>query len=464
MKSDLTQWMNHLLVRLGIQAHVADLWDQAVTILLILCLAVLSAFVMRFLLVNVMYHFVRNHKVSHLWLNIHSLKIIAYFAPVAIIYTLIPLAFPPGAKALPWIERICGIYIIVTIIVLINELLKLAFDIFNRREEFRDRPLKGALQILQVILFFVGTIVIVGVLIHRSPARLLTGLGASAAVLMLIFKDSILGFVSGIMLSANHMLRPGDWITMPSYNVDGTVMEVTLNTVKIENFDNTITTIPPYALITSSFQNWRGMEESGGRRIMRSVNIDIGSVRFCTPEMLERYKQLPYMKEYLERHRYEVPKPGTADASAAIPSGETQPSTSAPSAQDAPSGDAAAADGDPAQEFAFTNIGLFRAYLTLYIEHLSVANLDLTYMVRHLQPTEYGIPIQLYFFSKEKEWVAYEGIQADVFDHVMAIAPCFDLEIYQQPSGGDLHTLGRGTVSRTEKQEGPVAKENAAKI
>lgn len=235
---------------------------------------------------------------------------------------------------------------------------------------------------------------------------------------MLIFKDSILGFVSGIQLSINDMLRAGDWISMPKYDVDGTVLDVSLTTVKIENFDNTVTTIPPYTLTSDSFKNWRAMSESGGRRVMRSVNIDINSVRFCTPEMLEKYKRFALVRDYIEQEENKL---------------ETQ---------------RAKLNLDPATTFDTlrqSNIGIFRAYLNLYLKNLKVVNHDLTCMVRQLQPTETGIPIQLYFFSNIKEWVAYEGVQADVFDHIMSVIREFDLYIYQGFSGQDLQQSISGT-------------------
>ena len=282
-----------------------------------------------------------------------------------------------------FIRRICLIYIIITFLSFVNSFLKAVYSVYSEKEQFRDRPLKGMLQTMQVILWLVGGIVVVGELIGRDPLSLLAGLGASAAILMLVFKDSIMGFVSGVQLSANDMLKVGDWIEMPKYGANGTVIEVTLNTVKVRNWDNTITTIPPYLLVSDSFQNWRGMRESGGRRVKRSINIDMTSVRFCTPEMLAKYRN-----------------------------GRSQ-----------------------------TNLGVFRAYLTAYLKSLPDVNQELTCMVRQLQPTDRGIPIELYFFCALKDWVPYEGVQADVFDHVLAIIPEFDLQVFQSPSGRDFQRV-----------------------
>ena len=278
----------------------------------------------------------------------------------------------------------------------------------------RDRPLKGLLQTLQVSLWSIGIIVVVAELLGKSPFSLLAGLGASAAILMLVFKDSIMGFVSGVQLSANDMLKVGDWITMPKYGADGIVIEVTLNTVKVRNFDNTITTIPPYLLVSDSFQNWRGMRESGGRRVKRSINIDMTSVRFCTPEMLEKYRKIQLLKDYIEQTEAVVEaynKENGIDNEVLV-NGRRQ-----------------------------TNLGVFRAYLTAYLKSLPVVNTELNCMVRHLQPTDHGLPVELYFFSTIKDWIPYEGVQADVFDHVLAIIPEFDLRAFQSPSGSDLRRL-----------------------
>lgn len=241
---------------------------------------------------------------------------------------------------------------------------------YSEKEQLRDRPLKGMLQTVQVILWFVGAIIVVSILIDRSPLSLLAGLGASAAILMLVFKDSIMGFVSGVQLSANDMLKVGDWIAMPKYGADGTVIEVTLNTVKVRNWDNTITTIPPYLLVSDSFQNWRGMRESGGRRVKRSINIDMNSVKFCTPEMLDKYRKIRLLKDYVEHTETvieEYNKEHHIDNSILV-NGRRQ-----------------------------TNLGVFRAYLTAYLKSLPDVNQELVCMVRQLQPTDHGIPMELYF-------------------------------------------------------------------
>lgn len=416
VKSEMTQLMNRFLTDVGIESRVADAVDQLAIIVIILLIAVLAGWICRLLLVHVVRRMVMkwtNFQWKAMLLNPVILRKLADILPVILIYILIPLAFPPGAKTLLLLQKLCLVYIIIVSVLFIDLCFRVTFEVFNGKEEFRDRPLKGGLQIVQVGLFFLGLVVIVSILFGKSPMKLLTGLGASAAILMLVFKDSIMGFVSGIMLSYNHMLKPGDWINMPKYGLEGTVVEVTLNTVKIQGFDNTMYMVPPYVLTSDAFQNWQAMADSGGRRVMRSVSIDMNSVKFCTPEMLEKYKKIDLIRDYIEKK-------------------QTEQDANTP---EHPAG------ADPANGYALTNIGLLREYLNRYVANLPVLNKDLTYMVRHLQPTETGIPIQLYFFSSNKEWVAYEGIQADVFDHVMAIVPQFDLYIFQYPSGVDVQNL-----------------------
>lgn len=337
--------------------------------------------------------------------------------PAILIYALLPLAFPQYeyAELLDLLLRLCTIYIIAVSLRFMNASLNIIHDIYSLKDKKKNKSLKGFVQIIQVAIIFVGIIIIIGVLINKSPATLFAGLGASAAILMLVFKDTILGFVAGIQLSANDMLRPGDWITMEKYGADGTVMDVTLHAVKVRNFDRTITTIPPYALVTDSFQNWRGMFDSGGRRVKRSIYIDMNSVRFCTPEMLDKFRKISLLTDYIEEKEKELQEYNEThhiDASVLV-NGRRQ-----------------------------TNLGIFRAYLQCYLQQSPLVHHEgLFCMVRHLQPTEKGLPVELYFFINRTEWTVYESIQADVFDHILAIIPEFDLRVFQNISGSDLRNL-----------------------
>ena len=335
--------------------------------------------------------------------------------PPVLLYLLLPLAFGDDPSLLKLLHKGCSIYLIVVTIALLNTFLSALYDISNKHETLRDRPLKGIYQMLKLVTVSVGIVLIIGILIDRNATSILAGLGASAAVLMLIFKDSILGLVAGVQLSANDMLRPGDWITMSKYGADGYVIEVTLTTVKVQNFDKTITTIPPYALVSDSFQNWRPMQDSGGRRVMRSVNIDMNSVRFCTPEMLDRFRKIRLLKDYIDETERLIAE---SNEQAGVEN-----------------------DPEPVNGLHQTNLGVFRAYLERYLRSLAGINQEMMLMVRQLQPTEKGLPVELYFFSKVTEWTVYEKVQADVFDHVLAVIPEFGLRVFQNPAGSDVRDL-----------------------
>ena len=412
---ELLELMNRWLMACGLTARGADQLDQFIVFALLLLVAFGMDFICRFILLRVVTALVKRTRVT--WDDIlldrsvlvHLSRMVA---PLVLSITL-PMAFD-GVQSvtLTLICRLCHILILVTFLSFVNSLLKAIYTVYSAQERFRDRPLKGLLQTVQVALWFVGGIVVIALLLDKSPLSLLAGLGASAAVLMLIFKDSIMGVVSGVQLSANDMLKVGDWIAMPKYGADGTVIEVTLNTVKVRNWDNTITTIPPYLLVSDSFQNWRGMTESGGRRVKRSVNIDMNSVRFCTPQMLDKYRRIKLLADYIDQTE-QVIKAYNAEQeidNSVLVNGRRQ-----------------------------TNLGVFRAYLSAYLHNLPGVRDDMTLLVRHLQPTDHGIPIELYFFTRTTEWGAYEKIQADVFDHLLAIVPEFDLRVFQSPTGADFN-------------------------
>ena len=413
----VTGFINEILLSWGFSQSWADDLTSGIILVVILAIAFLGDAICRHIILTAVARLVKKTKATldDIVFDRKVLTHVSHLVAPIVLYILLPLAIS-NLGLLSFIQRICMIYIIAVFLKFISSLLTALFHVYSEKEQFRDRPLKGLLQTVQVILFFIGGIIIVSILIDKSPMVLLTGLGASAAVLMLVFKDSIMGFVSGIQLSANNMLRVGDWIQMPKYGADGTVIEVTLNTVKVRNWDNTITTIPPYALVSDSFQNWRGMQESGGRRIKRSIRIDMNSVKFCTPEMLAKYKKIQLLKDYIEETEKVIEdynKEHGIDNSILV-NGRRQ-----------------------------TNLGVFRAYLTNYLKSLPTVNQDLTCMVRQLQPTEQGIPLELYFFSAIKAWVPYEGVQADVFDHVLAIIPEFDLHVFQNPTGEDFRELSK---------------------
>ena len=408
------QEVNRTLLSAGVDEVWADKIDNLIVLLFIIGIALLANIICRKIILRVVAKLVKQTKAT--WDDIvfnHKVMVnVSRMVAPILIYIAIPIAFPEHADSdlLDFLRRLCLIYIIAVFLRFISALFTAVYQVYSEREQYRDKPLKGLLQTAQVILFFIGAIIIISILINQSPMVLLTGLGASAAILMLVFKDSIMGFVSGIQLSANNMLKVGDWITMPKYGADGDVIEVSLNTVKVRNFDKTITTIPPYLLVSDSFQNWRGMQESGGRRIKRSINIDMNSVRFCTPEMLAKYRKIQLLANYVEQTEQvikEYNEEHHIDNSILV-NGRRQ-----------------------------TNLGVFRAYLNCYLKSHPGVNHDMTCMVRQLQPTDHGIPLELYFFSATTSWIPYEDLQSDVFDHLLAIISEFDLHVFQSPSGED---------------------------
>ena len=337
---NLGSWMNKVLTGWGVDEKIANTFDEAIIAILLVAVAIGLDYLCQAIFVGGVRSIVKHthYKWDTLLIKRKVVHYLVHTIPGILVYALLPMAFIRGKELLFISQKICAVYIIFSLLLALNGLLLMMLDLFNQQEKMKNRPMKGFIQVLQVLVFFVGGIVIIAILVNKSPATLFAGLGASAAILMLVFKDSILGFVAGIQLSANDMLRPGDWITMPSANANGIVQEITLNTVKVQNFDNTISTIPPYNLVNSSFQNWRGMVESGGRRVV-----------------------------YVER----------------------------------------------------------------YLTSLPVVNQDLDLIISQLQSTEYGVPVQIYFFSRNKIWKEYERIQSDIFDHFFAMIPKFELKVYQ---------------------------------
>ena len=413
---NLGSWMNGILIGWGVDPKIANTFDEMIIAALLVILAIGLDYLCQAIFVGSMKKLAQHthYQWDSLLLKRKVVHYLVHTIPGILVYALLPLAFIRGKGLLLLSQKICAVYIVFALLLAINGFILVFLDMYNMRQVNKNRPIKGFMQVLQVLLFFIGGIVIIAILIGKSPASLFAGLGASAAILMLVFKDTILGFVAGIQLSANDMLRPGDWITMEKYGANGTVIEVTLNAVKVKNFDNTITTIPPYALVSDAFQNWRGMSESPGRRIKRSINIDMNSVSFCTPEMLAKFRKISLLTDYIDEKEKELNAYNEAhriDDSIRV-NGRRQ-----------------------------TNIGVFRAYLVNYLKSLPEVSKELTCMVRQLQPTETGIPIELYFFSSVKDWVPYEGIQSDVFDHVLAVIPEFGLNVFQNVSGSDLRGL-----------------------
>ena len=383
----LGSWMNEILIDWGVDPKLANMFDETIIAVLMIGVSIGLDYLCQAIFVGGMKHYTKRapHQWNTLLMKRRVVHHLIHILPGILVYFLLPLAFVRGKEILDFSQKICAVYIIAAILFTINGLLLVMLDVYNARDKQKNRPMKGFVQVLQVLLFFIGGIVIIAVLVNKSPMTLFAGLGASAAVLMLVFKDSILGFVAGVQLSANDMLRIGDWIQLPNGVANGTVEEITLNTVKIRNWDETISTVPPYTLVNNSFQNWRGMQESGGRRVNKNIYLDMITLKFCTPEDLDAIrKNVPLMADY-----------------------------------------------QPAEGEVPTNSQLYRIYIERYLRSLPVVNQDMDLILSQKEPTTYGVPIQVYFFSRNKVWREYERIQSDIFDHLLAIVGKFDLKLYQ---------------------------------
>jgi len=344
-----------------------------------------------------------------------TLNRLVHLAPALVVYLFTPIALEGLDSVVVFVKSAVLVYMILIIMLVLDSLLNTVEDVYQNFRAAREIPIKGFIQVLKLALYFLAGIFVISILLDKTPVYLLSGIGALAAVMMLVFRDSILGFVAGIQLAANRMVAVGDWIEMPKYGADGDVLEVALTTVKVQNWDKTITTIPTYALISESFKNWRGMANSGGRRIKRAVNIDMSSIRFCDEAMLERFTRIQYIAEYIEDKYHELE---TFNQSANVDN-------------------ASLANGR-----RMTNIGTFRAYVVAYLRNHPMINMDMTFLVRQLPPGQHGLPIEVYVFSKDQVWANYEAIQADIFDHILSVVPEFDLRVYQNPTGADFRMLG----------------------
>lgn len=402
---------------LGLSVDLAQFVKVTTSVIAIILIAILANFIAKKIIVVALTAITKRTKSTWDDFLVHRKVFhkLSHLAPALVIQFTIGIAlydYNPSLSHL--IEKFTYAYIASAWVLVLSSLLDALHDIYLTTEASKMRPIKGYIQLVKIVVYVLGGIVIVSILINKNPMNLLVGMGASAAILMLVFKDTILGLVASVQVSANNMVKPGDWIEMPSRGADGVVLEITLNTVKVQNWDRTISTFPTYALVSESITNWKGMEESNGRRIKRSIHIDMSSVKFCSPELLEKLKRVHLIKDYIEQRSKEIEefnKKMGFDTSM------------------------------PINGRRLTNLGIFRKYLESYLKVNPSISSEATQMVRQLQPTERGIPVEIYCFSAEKAWVIYEGVQADLFDHVLASVTQFELRIFQNPSGVDFQKL-----------------------
>lgn len=407
--SKISEW----LISIGLSEEMARLLADFSGFTVVIILAIISFFIAKQILVNGFSRLASKSKSD--WddklMDRRVFHRLSFLAPALVIHSLTSLVIPERASAIGIIELGAELYIMTMVMLVFFSTLDAVNDIYQSYTISRTRPIKSFLQVIKIVIVIVFVIVVVTLIFMQNKGfGWLAGLGAFSAVLLLVFRDPILGFTGGLQLAFNDMLRIGDWIEMPKYGADGNVIEINLTTVKVQNWDKTVTNIPTYALATDSYKNWRGMEESGGRRIKRSIMLDVNSIRFCTDEMLDRFKKIEHVGKYVSKTEDAIKKyneENNIDNSILV-NGRRQ-----------------------------TNLGVFRAYLKGYLKNHPKINQDMTFLVRQLQPNEKGLPMEVYVFSKVQAWADYEDIQSDIFDHIFAVIPQFDLKVFQIPSGSD---------------------------
>lgn len=354
-------------------------------------------------------------KTATLWddiiFNKRMVNSLATLIPALLVDQFIPVIFKQSTAFLPFLLEATDVLIIIVSVWILNSFFSSINIILSEKQRYKDKPIGSLTQLGKILTFSVGAILVISTVIEKSPFYLLSGLGAMAAIILLVFKDSILGFVASIQLSANNMVQVGDWVTMSNYGADGDVLEINLTTIKVRNFDLTITTIPTYSFISDSFKNWRGMQQSDGRRIKRSLFIKQDTICFCDKVMLDHFEKIEYLTDFISKRRDEIKEYNSLNNidSTILVNGRNM-----------------------------TNVGVFKVYVEEYLKRNANINQEMMIMVRQMPPTEKGLPLEIYAFSKHKEWKIYESVMADIFDHILAVIPYFNLQLFENPSGSDL--------------------------
>lgn len=402
----------------GLSETMSEWLCGVISVLFLVLVAWIAKLITREVVVRAIEHIIKKTKTSFddYLIDNKLFRRLAHLVPAFIILLLAPVIFKMFPGVIPYVQNIAKIYIIIVFARSLGSLINSVHDMYNHLGYSQNRPIKGYVQMAHIIVYFVAFLILVAIVFNVSLLAVFGSLGAIAAVLLLIFKDTILGITASIQLSANDMVKIGDWIEMPSHNADGEVIEITLYAVKVQNWNKTISTIPPYELISKSFTNWKGMSEAGARRIKRSINIDMKSVKFCTPEMIERFRKIKLLEEYINQRTKEIEEFNKSmewDLSSSV------------------------------NGRRLTNIGVLRKYLETYLRNHPMINQSTSLMVRQLQPTDAGIPVEIYAFVNNPKWVIYENVQSDIFDHVLAIIPDFELRVFQNPTGDDFKYIGK---------------------
>jgi len=409
------EWYNTLLTGTGMSESMVIFIENATIIVITIGLAILADFVVKRIIIASIKQLAQRSKNDwdDIFVKRKVFNRLAHLAPAWIVYASLQYIFEAD-KLVETLGNFTQAYMVLVVLLVVDAVLNALHEIYHTLPISQGRNIKGFVQVVKIILYAAAVIMIISIFSKEPPSALLASLGAMAAVLILVFKDTILGFVASIQLSANKMVNVGDWISMPKYNADGDVIDISLNTVKVQNWDKTIATIPTYALVSESFNNWKGMEESGGRRIKRSINIDMSSVGFLNAEQVEKFRKYYLLTDYINRKEKEI-----SEFNKSLKLEEDQVTNGR----------------------KMTNLGTFRKYLEEYLKQHPKIHQDMTFLVRHLQPSDTGLPIEIYVFSNDQAWANYEAIQADIFDHLLAIIPEFGLRVFQNPTGRDFQKL-----------------------
>jgi miniconductance mechanosensitive channel len=396
-----------LLVQWGVTIELSEMIVKPIIFALIIVFALITDFIAKRFILSALGRIAK--KTTTTWddvlIETKVFHRLAHIAPAIVLYLLLPSLY--GESFQKFLQRVILAYMIAVIAFAIEGFLTAVDKIYRSFSFSKARPIKGYLQVVKILLTIFSLTLIITTILDQSPWGLLSGIGAMSAVILLVFKDSILGLVAGIQLTANDLVRIGDWIEVPSFGADGDVVDISLQNIKVQNWDKTLVTIPIYALISGSFKNWRGMSESGGRRIKRSLHIDMNTIGFLSDEDMDSLKRLDVLKEYLNTKHKEL-----VEYNSTIPSAENQRK--------------------------LTNIGTFRAYVEYYLRKQKDISQEFTFLVRQLQPGSKGLPIEIYVFSSDINWINYERIQSDIFDHLIAVLPYFGLRVFQEASGNDI--------------------------
>ena len=418
-------WIYQYLLQHNFSAESAYFWTLSTSGVLIALIIIVATLVLRRILLKVCLSWIKKNK--YRWddalLDNQVINKISWFIPIILVLLSLDSLLPADSSIYVFLKRMTMVFFVIVTVLSINALLSAVADIYRLLKKKRADVLQGFIDAGKIVTYIFGIIFIVSIFSGMSPWGIISVLGGMTAVTMLVFKDTIVGFVASIQLTTTDMVRVGDWVELPAYGADGDVISMSIHTIRVQNWDKTITTVPTYALVANSFKNWRGMSESGGRRIKRALMLDINSIRFCDTDLLERFAHIRLLEDYLAGKSAELEEFNRThdfEDNNLLINGRRQ-----------------------------TNIGVFRAYVIAYLKNNPLIKQDMTFLVRQLPSSQYGLPLEIYVFSSDQRWAYYENIQADIFDHLFAALPDFDLRAFQNPSGFDMRQINCRTAGDT---------------